>query len=147
MAPGNTVSTWLDLAFGTLNVLLGALALAAVWALLSMFLLRALAPGALLLGAGTGLLARASLPRARRYAALLAIAACLAAAYYQQILMAAVRVADTLGLPLIAALRDSGLSLLALLAHIALDGALLAWVLAGAALAGLVAWPFRRPGL
>ncbi len=144
MASGSRALAWLDTAFGTFNVLLGALALAAVWALLSMLTLRFLAPLALLLGLGVGLLARLSLPRSRVYAAILAPLACLAASYYQQMLLAAVRVADTLGLPLATALHDSGLVLLSLLARIALEGTLMAWILAGAALAVFAAWPFSR---
>ena len=146
MTRSGAMMVWLDLALGTLNVLLGALALAAVWALLSMFTLRALAPAAVLLGLGIGVLARLSLPRTRRYAALLAVLACVTAAYYQQVLLAAVRVANTLGLPLLTALRDSGPGLLTLLAGIALDGVLLAWIAAGALLALLAAWPFNRRG-
>ena len=111
-----------------------------------MFTLRALAPAAVLLGLGVGVLARLSLPRTRRYAALLAVLACVTAAYYQQVLLAAVRVANTLGLPLLTALRDSGPGLLTLLAGIALDSMLLAWIAAGALLALLTAWPFNRRG-
>jgi len=136
----------LDLGMGTLNVLLGTLALAALWALAAMFAQQPLAPAALLLGLGSGWLARMSLPRARRYAAPLAAVACFAAAYYQQVLMAAVRISRTLGLPLQTALFDSGVSLLLLLARIALFDGLLPWVLAGSVLAALTAWPFSRRG-
>ncbi|WP_298193938.1 hypothetical protein [Metallibacterium sp.] len=146
MAQGSKSVAWLNLAFGTLNVVLGALALAAVWAFVSMFSQRTLAPAATLLGLGTGLLARASLPQTRRYGAVLAAVATFAAAYYQQILMAAVRVASTLDLPLLAALRQSGVGLLTLLARLALAGPLLLWILLGAALAVLAAWPFSRRG-
>ena len=146
MTQGSKAVAWLNLAFGTLNVVLGALALAAVWAFAAMFSQRTLAPAALLLGLGTGLLARASLPQARPYAALLALASTFAAAYYQQILMAAVRIADTLGVPLLAALRESGLGMLALLARMAMSSSLLAWICAGMGLATLAAWPFNRRG-
>lgn len=137
---------WLGTAFGTLNVVMGALALAAVWAFVAMFTMHALAPAALLLGLGNGLLARMSLPQTPRYGAMLAALSTLAAAYYQQILMAAVRVAGTLGVPLVEALHPDGFSLLALLARMALHGPLLLWVLAGTALAALAAWPFRHRG-
>jgi hypothetical protein len=146
MAQGSKTVAWLNLAFGTLNVVLGAFALGAVWALVSMFSQRTLAPAALLLGLGTGLLARASLPQARHYGAVLAAVATFAAAYYQQILMAAVRIASTLGLPLLSALRESGLGLLTLLARLAMGGTLLVWILLSAALAMLAAWPFNRRG-
>lgn len=144
-APGKT-STWLSTAFGTLNVVMGALALAAVWAFAAMFTMHALAFAALLLGLGSGLLARMSLPQAPRYGTLLAAASTLLAAYYQQILMAAVRVTSTLGVPLAEALHPGGFSLLALLARLALHGPLLIWVLTGTALAALAAWPFNRRG-
>lgn len=133
-------SSWLLSVVGTL---LFASALGALWALAGLWSGRALqlaplavAPamvaGLRWLGCPAG--ARTALPAA---------AGTLLAAGYAQCLFAINRVAATMGLSFLETLHRIGAGLTAAVARASLDGVDVALVLAGAALAALLAW--RRP--
>ena len=119
----------------------GFVSLGAVWALLVLRFGGA-APAwlALAVGALTALSARMSLPAVRGAAPLLAALATLLAAVYEQVLLAAARIAAMFGIGLLESLRASGFGMLWLLARLGLHGDRLHWALAAAALAALLAW-------
>jgi len=136
---------WFALAVGALAVLMAGLALGAVWALLVLRFGTAVPAWlALAVGALTALSARISLPAVRGAAPMLAALATLLAAVYEQVLLAAARIAAMFGIGLLESLRASGFGMLWLLARLGLHGERLHWALAAAALAALLAWP-RHP--
>lgn len=132
---------WFALVVGALSVLLAGLALGAVWALL-VLRFGALVPAWLVLAVGAlaALSARMSLPAVRGAASTLAALATLLAAVYEQVLLAAARIAAMFGIGLLESLRASGFGMLWLLARLGLHGERLHWALAAAVLAALLAW-------
>jgi len=78
-------------------------------------------------------------PDSRAGAVVLAAASSLLAAAYFNLLLAAMRVAQNMGIGLVDALRTAGLSMLLALARLGLAPRDVAWALAGAACAALVA--------
>jgi vitamin B12 transport system permease protein len=85
-------------------------------------------------------------PGQRAGGAVLAAAATLLAAVYVSVLIAAARIAGSLGVGLVDALRSAGAPMLLALARLGMSAAEVAWFLAGAALAAAMAWrPQWRP--
>ncbi|MDO1530392.1 hypothetical protein QMK61_16260 [Fulvimonas sp. R45] len=124
------------------------LAAGAVWMLLVVFLGQTAPWLALPAGALLGLAMRFWVcPRQRAGAAVLAAAATLLAAGYVCVLIAAARIAGSLGIGLVDALRTAGPVMLLALARLGLAPAALAWFALGAVLAALVAAQraVRRP--
>jgi vitamin B12 transport system permease protein len=83
-------------------------------------------------------------PGQRAGAAVLAAAATLLAAVYVSVLIAAARIAGSLGIGLVDALRTAGATMLLTLARLGMSPADVAWFLAGAALAAAMALRPRR---
>jgi vitamin B12 transport system permease protein len=84
-------------------------------------------------------------PGQRASAAVLAAAATLLAAVYVSVLIAAARIAGSLGIGLVDALRIAGAPMLLELARLGMSTAQIVWFLAGAALAAAMAWrPWRQ---
>lgn len=136
--------------FGALFALFCAamlgLAAGALWMLPTMFLQRSLPWLALPIG---WLLAKAIRhwvrPGHRHLTALLAAATTLLAATYVCVLIAAMRIAGSMGIDLIEALRTAGPGMLLQLARLALTRADAVWFAAGAGFAAYVAARPARP--
>ncbi|GAP66725.1 hypothetical protein MBSD_n2040 [Mizugakiibacter sediminis] len=127
--------------FGTL---LFASALGALWALAGLWSGRALQPAPLAVAvAMAGGLRWLGCPAGAR-TALLAAAGTLLAAGYAQCLFAINRVAAAMGLSFLETLRRIGAGMTAAVARAPLDGTDVAFMLAGAALAALLAWRRMR---
>jgi vitamin B12 transport system permease protein len=142
-----SASALLGAVFAAFCAAMLGLAAGAVWMLLVVFLGQTASWLALPAGALLGLAMRHWVcPRQRTGAGALAAAATLLAAAYVCVLIAAARIAGSLGIGLVDVLRTAGPAMLLALARLALSPAAVAWFALGAALATLVAMrPVRRP--
>lgn len=132
--------------FGVFCAAMLGLAAGAVWMLLAVSLGRtmpwlALPAGWLLAAAMRHWIS----PGQRMAAAALAAAATLLAAFYLSLLIAAARIAGSLGIGLLDALRTAGPGMLVMLARLGTPTTAIAWFFAGAVLAALAALRQPRP--
>ncbi|UGB38836.1 hypothetical protein [Frateuria soli] len=118
------------------------LAAGAVWMLPTMALQRPLPALALVAGALLALAIRSWVRPAGRVAGILAAGATVLAAAYVGVLTAAARIAGSMGIGMLDALRGAGLAMLLDLAQLAVRPSDLVFTLAGALLA---AWIAGRP--
>jgi hypothetical protein len=128
--------------FAAFSAAMLGLAAGAVWMVPTMALRRPLPALALVVGWLLALAVRSWVRPAGRAAAVLAAGATVLAAAYVQVLTAGARVAGSLGMGLLDALRESGLAMLLALAQLGLRPADVAFTLAAAVLA---AWVASRP--
>ena len=133
----------IPLLFAAFSAAMLGLAAGAVWMLPTMALQRPLPALALLVGALLALAIRGWVRPAGRVTAVLAAGATVLAAVYVEMLTAAARLAGSMGLGLLDALRGAGLAMLLSLAHLAVRPADIVFTLAGALLAAWIA--ARRP--
>lgn len=133
----------ISLLFAAFSAAMLGLAAGAVWMLPTMALQRPLPALALAAGWLLALAVRSWVRPAGRVAAGLAAGATVLAAIYVQVLTAAARIAGTMGIGLLDALREGGLLMLLALAQLAVRPIDIGLVLAGAALAAWTA--HRRP--
>ena len=131
--------------FALFSAAMLGLAAGAVWMVVSLYLRQSLPWLALPIGA---VLAWAICHGVRPPgigAALLAAVTTALAALYVNILIAGVEIAGSMGMGLIEALRTAGARMLWQLARLAIAPADMGWIIAGAALAAMIAWyPARR---
>ena len=130
--------------FAAFSAAMLGLAAGAVWMLPTMALQRPLPALALLAGALLALAVRSWVRPAGPQAAALAAGATVLAAVYVQLLTAAARIAGSMGIGLLDALREAGLPMLLTLARMAARPVDLAGMLAGVILAAWLAGR-RRP--
>ncbi|MGN2244869.1 hypothetical protein ACFWZU_15350 [Frateuria sp. GZRR33] len=133
----------IPLLFAAFSAAMLGLAAGAVWMLPTMALQRPLPALALVAGALLALAIRSWVRPAGRVAAALAAAATVLAAVYVDVLTAAARIAGSMGMGLLDALRSAGLAMLLSLAQLAARPADIVFALAGALLAAWIAG--RRP--
>ncbi|MEI7035995.1 hypothetical protein [Fulvimonas yonginensis] len=131
--------------FAAFSTAMLGLAAGAVWMLPTMALQRPLPALALPAGWLLGLAVRAWIRSPGRLAAALAAGATVLAGVYVAMLTAAVRVAGTLGIGLLDAMREAGPMMLLALARLALRPADIGFAFAGALLAAWIAWRQPRP--
>jgi vitamin B12 transport system permease protein len=129
--------------FAAFSAAMLGLAAGAVWMLPTMALRRPLPELALVAGWLLALAVRSWVRPAGRMAAALAAGATVLAAIYVNALTAAARIAGSMGIGLLDALREAGLGMLLVLAQLAVRPADVAFTLAGALLAAWIAG--RRP--
>lgn len=130
--------------FAAFSAAMLGLAAGAVWMLPTMVLQRPLPALALVVGWLLALAVRGWVRPAGRVAAALAAGATVLAAIYVEVLTAAARVAGSMGMGLLDALRGSGLAMLLALARLALRPGDVVLTLAGALLAAWVASRQRK---
>lgn len=130
--------------FAAFSAAMLGLAAGAVWMLPTMALQRPLPALALLAGALLALAVRGWVRPAGRFAAALAAGATVLASIYVEVLTAGVRIAGSMGIGLVDALREAGLRMLLALSQLALRPVDIALTLAGALLAAWIAG--RRAG-
>ena len=129
----------IPLLFAAFSAAMLGLAAGAVWMLPTMALQRPLPALAPLVGALLALAIRSWVRPAGRVAAVLAAGATVLAAAYVDVLTAAARIAGSMGIGLLDALRGAGLTMLLSLAELAVRPTGIAFTLAGALLAGWIA--------
>jgi vitamin B12 transport system permease protein len=134
----------IPLLFAAFSAAMLGLAAGAVWMLPTMALQRPLPALALLVGAMLALAIRSWVRPAGRVAAVLAAGATVLAAIYVDVLTAAARIAGSMGIGLLDALRGAGLTMLLSLAQLAVRPTGIVFTLAGALLAGWIASRQRR---
>lgn len=132
------------LLFAAFSAAMLGFAAGAVWMLPTMFLQRPLPWLAIPVGALLGWAVRCWVSPVGRTAAVLAAAASVLAGVYVSMLMAAVRIAGSMGLSLMDAMREAGPAMLLQLARMAVSGTDLGWFAAGAVVA---AWAAARSSL
>lgn len=131
--------------FGLFSAIMLGLAAGAIWMVATLYLRQLLPWLALPLGAVLAWAIRGSVQRPGAGAAALAALATLLAALYMSMLLAGVRLAGDMGLGLLDVLRTAGPGMLWALAGLALTPWMLAWFVAGAALAAMIGMrPPRR---
>lgn len=130
--------------FAAFSAAMLGLAAGAVWMLPTMALQRPLPALALLAGALLALAVRGWVRPAGRFAAVLAAGATVLASIYVEVLTAGVRIAGSMGIGLVDALREAGLRMLLALSQLALRPVDIVLTLAGALLAAWIAG--RRAG-
>ena len=135
----------IPLLFAAFSAAMLGLAAGAVWMLPTMALQRPLPALALLAGALLALAIRGWVRPAGRVSAALAAGATLLAAIYVEVLTAAARIAGSMGMGLLDALRGAGLTMLLSLAQLAVRPTDIALTLAGALLAAWIASRGARP--
>ncbi|MCX7513908.1 hypothetical protein [Frateuria sp. STR12] len=128
--------------FAAFSAAMLGLAAGAVWMVPTMALRRPLPVLALLVGWLLALAVRSWVRPAGRVAAAMAAGATVLAAIYVEMLTAAARIAGSMGIGLLDALREAGLAMLLSLARLALQPVDIGFTLAGALLA---AWVASRP--
>jgi vitamin B12 transport system permease protein len=133
----------IPLLFAAFSAAMLGLAAGAVWMLPTMALHRPLPMLAPVVGWLLALAVRSWVRPAGRVAAVLAAGATVLAAAYVQMLTAAVRVAASMGIGLLDALREAGWIMLLALAQLGTRPVEMVFALAGAALAAWIA--SRRP--
>lgn len=134
-------SNGLSLLYGTLLILAGATALGAATAAIILFSNLSWGVFLLIIGLGTGLLARYALPRSWWLRILLAGTCTLLSVGYALLLLAAARIAASLGIGLGSALLNSGTPLLWRVTWMSIHGSILPFVLGTTVLAmGLAGW-------
>lgn len=133
----------IPLLFAAFSAAMLGLAAGAVWMLPTMALQRPLPALVLVVGALLALAVRGWVRPAGRVAAVLAAGATVLAAVYVDVLTSAARVAGSMGIGLLDALREAGLGMLLALARLAVRPTDMAFTLAGALLAAWIA--SRRP--
>jgi vitamin B12 transport system permease protein len=133
----------IHLLFAAFSAAMLGLAAGAVWMLPTMALQRPLPALGLVAGWLLALAVRSWVRPAGRVAATLAAGATVLAAVYVEVLTAAARIAGSMGIGLLDALREAGLPMLLALAQLAVRPADVVLVLAGALLAAWIAG--RRP--
>ena len=133
----------IPLLFAAFSAAMLGLAAGAVWMLPTMALQRPLPALALLVGVLLALAIRSWVRPAGRVAALLAAAATVLASVYVDVLTAAARIAGSMGMGLLDALRGAGLGMLLSLTQLAIRPTDLVFTLSGALLAAWIA--SRRP--
>lgn len=131
--------------FAAFSAAMLGLAAGAVWMLPTMALQRPLPALALLAGVLLALAVRSWVRPAGPFAAALAAGATVLAAVYVQLLTAAARIAGSMGIGLLDALREAGLPMLLALARLAARPLDVACMLAGATLAAWIAARRRQP--
>ncbi|HET6804033.1 MAG TPA: hypothetical protein VFH59_01145 [Frateuria sp.] len=136
----------IPLLFAAFSAAMLGLAAGAVWMLPTMALQRPLPALALVVGALLALAVRSWVRPAGRVAAALAAGATVLAAVYVELLTAAARIAGSMGIGLLDALRAAGLAMLLALAQLAVRPTDVVFTLAGALLAAWVANRRRTPG-
>lgn len=129
--------------FAAFSAAMLGLAAGAVWMLPTMALRRPLPALALVAGWLLALAVRSWVRPAGRMAAVLAAGATVLAAIYVEVLTAAARIAGSMGIGLLDALREAGPAMLLALAQMAARPADIGFTLAGALLAAWMA--SRRP--
>jgi vitamin B12 transport system permease protein len=135
----------IPLLFAAFSAAMLGLAAGAVWMLPTMALQRPLPGLALVAGILLALAIRAWVRPAGRVAASLAAGATVLASVYVEVLTAAARVAGSMGMGLLDALRGAGLAMLLSLARLAARPTDIAFTLAGALLAAWIASRRSRP--
>lgn len=133
----------IPLLFAAFSAAMLGLAAGAVWMLPTMALQRPLPALALVVGVLLALAIRGWVRPAGRVAATLAAGATVLAAVYVDVLTAAARIAGSMGMGLLDALRGAGLAMLLSLAQLAVRPTDIVFTLAGALLAAWIA--ARRP--
>ncbi|MGN2247722.1 hypothetical protein ACFWZ3_13625 [Frateuria sp. GZRR35] len=133
----------IPLLFAAFSAAMLGLAAGAVWMLPTMALQRPLPALALVVGVLLALAIRGWVRPAGRVAATLAAGATVLAAVYVDVLTAAARIAGSMGMGLLDALRGAGLAMLLSLAQLAVRPTDIVFTLAGALLAVWIA--SRRP--
>lgn len=129
--------------FAAFSAAMLGLAAGAIWMLPTMALRRPLPMLALVAGWLLALAVRSWVRPAGRVAAALAAGATVLAATYVSVLTAAARIAGSMGIGLLDALREAGLAMLLVLAQMAVRPVDIAFTLGGALLAAWLA--SRRP--
>ena len=139
--PNTPASNGLSLLYGAILIFAGASALGAATAAIILFSHLSWGVFLLIIGLGTGLLARYALPRSWWLRVLLAGTCTLLAAGYALLLLAAARIAASLGIGLGSALLNSGTPLLWRVTWMSVHGNILPFALGATALAmGLAGW-------
>ena len=140
-----SLRTLLLSAFGLFSAIMLGLAAGAIWMVATLYLQHLLPWLALPVGAALGWAIRRGVHHPGAGAAALAALATLLAALYMSMLLAGMRLASDMGLGLFDVLRTAGPGMLWALAELALTPWMLAWFVAGAALAaGIGMRPPRR---
>jgi hypothetical protein len=130
--------------FALFSTAMLGLAAGAIWMVATLYLRQPLPWLALPVGALLAWAIRQGVRVPGPGAAVLAAFATLLAAVYVNVLIAAATIAGDLGMGLVDALRTSGAGMLWQLAHLALTTLDIAWFIAGAVLAALLALRPRR---
>ncbi|HEN47143.1 MAG TPA: hypothetical protein ENI75_02125 [Mizugakiibacter sp.] len=143
--PSTTHPNGLSLLYGAVLILAGATALGAAIAAIALVSNLSWGVFLLIIGLGTGLLARYALPQSWRLRTLLAGTCTLLAVGYALLLLAAARIAASLGIGLGSALLNSGTPLLWRVTWMSVHGAILPFALGAAVLAMVLAgWPVNH---
>ncbi|WP_266169309.1 hypothetical protein [Dyella subtropica] len=129
--------------FALVSALMLGMAAGAVWMLPTLYMQRTLPWLALPIGWLLGRAMRGWVRPDPRGAAVLAALATATASIYVGMLTAAARIAGSMGLGLVDALRTAGASLLLALTRLAATPSDLAWYAAGMALAAYAAWSVK----
>jgi vitamin B12 transport system permease protein len=132
--------------FSLLTAAMLGLAIGAAWMLPVMLLQRPLPELAPLIGGLLGIAVRSWVRPAGLVAAVLAGGATLLAAVYVSVLLAAARIAGSMGIGLVEALREAGLAMSLQLARLSLSPGDLGWFGAGTAIAMWAAGRSARRG-